>query len=234
MPRLDDPDVVAREYATLDRFAQRRLARTADVGGASPWLVALDAITEAGPARVLDAGCGTAEFAALITAPTVVCVDLSPAAARAARTRGMSSAMMNLQHLALRDGAFDVVVCNWVLYHVPDRGRAIGELARVLRAGGRLVGAYNSSEHLRELWSAVGDPWRDKMSFPCENAEAHLRPHFSRIELRPVTGEAIWRTRDDLQRYLDAYRELAGPLTAPQGPYPFRATRRNCVIVADR
>jgi hypothetical protein len=34
--------------------------------------------------------------------------------------------------------------------------------------------------------------------------------------------------------FLDAHRELAGrPLVAPDGPYPFRASRRNCVFIAD-
>ena len=34
-------------------------------------------------------------------------------------------------------------------------------------------------------------------------------------------------------RFLDAFAEMLGPLSAPAGPYPFRATRRNCVLVAD-
>src|SRR5439155_15103816 len=110
--------------------AQRRLDRTAEVRGeASPWLVALRAIAQVRPNRVLDAGCGSGEFAALIAAPTVVGVDLSPAAAHAARDRGLPSVVADLQRLPVHDGAFDVVVCNWVLYHVPDRARAIAELA---------------------------------------------------------------------------------------------------------
>jgi len=235
MSALNDPEVVAREYATLDRFGQRRLGRTAEVRGeASPWLVALEAIADATPTRVLDAGCGNAEFSVLIAAPTVICVDLSPAAARAARVLGRASGVADIQSLPFHDAAFDVVVCNWVLYHVPDRDRAIAELARVLRPGGRFVGAYNGRAHLQELWSSVGDPWRDGPWFPCENATAQLQGHFGSVAVRDLAGEAIWPDRDALQTYLDAYRELAGPLQAPAGPYPFRATRRNCVVVADR
>jgi hypothetical protein len=44
----------------------------------------------------------------------------------------------------------------------------------------------------------------------------------------------VWLTRADLQEYLDAYVELVGELTAPAGPYPFVARRRNCVLVADK
>ena len=43
----------------------------------------------------------------------------------------------------------------------------------------------------------------------------------------------LWVAREDLQRYLDAYVEMFGPLEAPDGPYPFVATRAKCVFLAD-
>jgi hypothetical protein len=36
-----------------------------------------------------------------------------------------------------------------------------------------------------------------------------------------------------LQAYLDAFVELMGPLSAPDGPYPLKVTRRNRVYVAE-
>ena len=53
-------------------------------------------------------------------------------------------------------------------------------------------------------------------------------------ERRDTGGQVVWLTRADLQAYLDAYVELARPMTAPPGPYPFVATRRNCVWIAER
>ena len=52
--------------------------------------------------------------------------------------------------------------------------------------------------------------------------------------MRDVHGEVLWETPEQVQTYLDAYQETYGSLTAPAGPYPFRATRRNVVLVADR
>jgi ubiquinone/menaquinone biosynthesis C-methylase UbiE len=43
------------------------------------------------------------------------------------------------QALALPDAAFDTVVCTLSLCAIPDERRAIAEMERVLRAGGRLV-----------------------------------------------------------------------------------------------
>ena len=50
MKKLSDRDLVAREYATVDRLAMRRLDRTAWLGGEhEPWMLALAAIAEARP-----------------------------------------------------------------------------------------------------------------------------------------------------------------------------------------
>ncbi len=42
----------------------------------------------------------------------------------------------DLQAIPLREGAFDVVICNHVLEHVPDDRKAMREIRRVLRPGG--------------------------------------------------------------------------------------------------
>ena len=234
MKKLSDRDLVAREYATVDRLELRRLDRTAWLGGEDePWMLALAAIGELRPTRILDAGCGSGDFAALLTAPDVRCVDLSPAAVDAARARGLRAEVADIQNLPFPDGSFDVVVANWVLYHVHDRALAIAELARVLTPAGRFVGCYNAPGHLQELWSRVGVPVAAD-DFNADNGAGELKRSFSRVQVREAHGEVLWETAERVQTYLDAYHEMYGPLTAPAGPYPFRATRRNVVLVADR
>jgi len=43
------------------------------------------------------------------------------------------------QALEFPDGAFDTVVCTFALCAIPDEGRAVAEMARVLRPGGLLL-----------------------------------------------------------------------------------------------
>jgi SAM-dependent methyltransferase len=173
------------------------------------------------------------DFAAMVTAPDVRCVDLSEAAVRMTRARGLTADVADVRELPFADGSFDVVVCNWVLYHVADRARAIAELGRVLTPVGRLVGCYNAPGHLHELWSRVGVD-EDADDFNSISGPDELGKVFGRVDARLTQTQVLWESRERLQTYLDAYSELRGPLIAPDGPYPFRATRRNVVLVADR
>jgi len=232
--RLADTDSVSREYSSLDRLLMRRLDRTG-------WLrfdeldeeqTLLAAVAAVRPRRVLDVGCGDGRIPSLYAAPEVVCVDTSPAAVDAARERGLDALEADARNLPFADGSFDVVTCNHTLYHLADPDRALAELARVLRPGGRFAGIYNAPAHLREVWDAAGAGWaRD--AFDADSGLPYLERRFAKVERLIRGGSVLWVERADLQAYLDAFRELLGPLEAPAGPYPFVATRAKCVFVAE-
>jgi ubiquinone/menaquinone biosynthesis C-methylase UbiE len=236
MSDLSDPELVAREYASLERLAARRLDRTAWLRGVDELLVLLGAVAEVRPLRVLDAGSGSGDWASLVAAPEVVCVDQSQAAVDAARARGLEAIQARVEALPCGSESFDLVMCNWVLYHLANPDLGLGELARVLRPGGRFVGAYTLPEHLEELWSVVERrPSTDPaVAFDGHNGATYLARHFTSVERRDTSGEVSWETRQALQTYLDGYRELLGKVQAPPGPYPLRATRHNCVFVAQK
>jgi ubiquinone/menaquinone biosynthesis C-methylase UbiE len=101
------------------------------------------------PSMVLDVGCGTGVFAALIRSAfplsTIWGVDL----VAAMMTRGREHRPSPLGRVALVQGdserlpfpagAFDVVTCSNSFHHYPDQGRAVAEMHRVLKPGGRLL-----------------------------------------------------------------------------------------------
>ena len=225
---LDDPDLLEREYATSERLERRRHNVTGWLRGDEPWVEALVAVAEVRPRRVLDAGCGDGVFARAVAAPAVVGVDMGAAMVDRARMRGVDARQARIEELPFADGEFDVVVCNWVLYHLPDVDAGLRELARVLRPGGRFVGIYNRDGHMEELWarirpaSAEGDDYREA-----------LTRHFAQVEERDTEAYTLWESRDDLQAFLDASAELFGALEAPPGSYPFTVTRRNRIYVAE-
>jgi SAM-dependent methyltransferase len=99
--------------------------------------------------RVIDIGCGPGFLArALAEAvePTgaVLGIDISDPLLERARQRCADLPWVTLlsgdaRSLPAEDAGLDVAVCIQVLEYVDDADRAIGEIARVLRAGGRAV-----------------------------------------------------------------------------------------------
>src|SRR6266487_2525156 len=72
-------------------------------------------------------------------------IEFSPAMLEIARHRAASLGrpvdlrLGDAQALDLPDAAFDTVICTLSLCAIPNEGRAIAEMKRVLRPGGRLV-----------------------------------------------------------------------------------------------
>ena len=93
-------------------------------------------------ARVLDVGCGTGGFEAVARRSGVDAwgVDSSAEAAAIAHLRAPVGRVLcaAAEVLPFRSGSFDVVYCFSTLEHVADARRAVHEMMRVLRPGGRL------------------------------------------------------------------------------------------------
>ncbi len=94
-------------------------------------------------ARALDAACGTGRHARALTARghEVTGIDLTPEMLDRARINvpGASFVQADLRELPFAERRFGLVVCGLALSHLPDLDAAVGELARVLEPGGRLV-----------------------------------------------------------------------------------------------
>ena len=95
------------------------------------------------PSLVLDAACGTGRYSGYLAerGHRVVGVDRSPAMLAKARAKLPESEFRegDLEALPLESGSVDAVVCALALVHLPEVGRAIAELARVVRPGGRVI-----------------------------------------------------------------------------------------------
>ncbi len=135
--------------------------------------------------QVLDVACGTglvSQPAARAVGPhgTVLGIDLSDRMVEAAAACAAGLGLPQLQHarmdaedLALPDASMDMVLCALGLMYLPDPGRALREMRRVLRPGGRAVVAVWGMR-ARCGWSAV---------FPIVDAEVatEVCPLFFRL-----------------------------------------------------
>jgi ubiquinone/menaquinone biosynthesis C-methylase UbiE len=96
--------------------------------------------------RGLDVGCGTGVLARQLAAAGLEMTGLDPSEGMLAVAREHSPAVELVQgsgtDLPFEDGSFDLVVTVATLHHIaaPDAVRAtLGELARVVKPGGRIV-----------------------------------------------------------------------------------------------
>jgi SAM-dependent methyltransferase len=149
-------------------------------------------------ARVLEVGCGPG-YLWWTNADRVppgwsaVLTDFSPGMLAVARRRlggRYAFAVADAGALPHPKAAFDAVVANHMLYHVPDRPRTVRELARVLKPGGALYATTNGRDHLRELDDLVARqlPGRvlsaHAVRFGLENGADQLRAGFAEVEVR--------------------------------------------------
>jgi SAM-dependent methyltransferase len=125
-------------------------------------------IAQAPPdATVADIGCGNgvylAELARRDHRGRLLGVDMSTGMLAAAHARVPGAVLLagDAAALPVPDGFADRSMANHMLYHVPDRERAIAELRRITRSGGRVVVTLNGADHLRELRALIDAALRD-------------------------------------------------------------------------
>jgi SAM-dependent methyltransferase len=233
---LDNEDYVRGQYGTTANLDARISVWQTDEEGRSPQDVALDAVRGVHPHRVLEVGSGRGSLAIRIAEELpceVIALDASAAMVAASTSLGVTTVLGDVRDLPCPSNSFDVVVAAWMLYHVRPLNEGLGELARVLRPGGRLVAITNGKAHLGELWSAVGAE-RDELSFSVENGSEHLREYFSVVERFDTSAHAVFADRASAAAYLDSVDrgDLVDRLAHAQ--WPLRARGSTAVFVADK
>lgn len=113
-------------------------------------------------ARVLEVGCGPGKLwrenlKRIPQSWDVTLTDASPGMIEAAKghlkdePRTFAYGVVDAQEIPFGDASFDAVVAIHTLYHVPDQARALAEIRRVLKPGGRFYASTNGRAHMREV-----------------------------------------------------------------------------------
>ena len=150
-------------------------------------------------ARVLELGCGPGDlwFENIDRIPEgweISLSDFSPGMLNQAweklvyQSHPFNFEIIDAQSIPYEADHFDIVIANHFLYHVPDRAKAISEIRRVLRPGGRFYATTIGIKHMKELPDLVArfDPENshflssEDVPFIMENGADQLRKNFSR------------------------------------------------------
>ncbi len=96
---------------------------------------------------------------------------------------------IDAQSIPFEDETFDAVIANHMLYHVPDKAKALAEIKRILKPGGHFFATTVGDNHLKEItnWfrrihkSEVWDSFANL--FTLENGLDQLKPFFPNVTL---------------------------------------------------
>jgi ubiquinone/menaquinone biosynthesis C-methylase UbiE len=162
--------------------------------------------------RVLDLGAGTGDqtlLAARRVTPggTVLATDISASmldlareAARAANLDNVQTRVMDAQRLELEPASFDAAIARFSLQFVPDVQRALAEVRRVLKPGGRFSAVVFSAVKRNAFRAAplaiasrlAGRPFPEPgpgqwaLNDPTTLREEFQRAGFREVDVQPV------------------------------------------------
>ncbi|MBK9302434.1 MAG: metalloregulator ArsR/SmtB family transcription factor [bacterium] len=132
---------------------------------------------------VLDIGTGTGAMLPLLAGAgaTVTAVDTSEAMLERARLlcgregiAGVEFRRADIQDLPFADGSFDAAYCSMVLHHVARPERAVSEMARVVRGGGKVVIAAFTRHNLQWMREELAHQW---LGFSREEVQSLFARH---------------------------------------------------------
>jgi SAM-dependent methyltransferase len=214
--KLDDPAHVAAQYRTPANFDARvRIYELFDVSREplQRWL--FERLGLRGGLRVLELGCGTGNLwrdnAERIPATlSLTLSDKSAGMLATARERLRELRLApefreaDIQSLPFPDASFDLAVASHMLYHVPDRARALSEVSRVLAVGGRFFAATYPWTHLLELRELVARFGLESLMLPVGRAPGEFDLERAVDELAEVFRIERVERRDSELRVTDA------------------------------
>ncbi|MGH3306765.1 MAG: class I SAM-dependent methyltransferase, partial [Nocardioides sp.] len=207
---LNDPDQVRAQFLREDHLETRRAVWQPAADGRDPTQIALAVCRASGPRDILEIGCGTGAFAERLATEhpdaTLVATDQSQRFVELTAARGVVAQVADATDLPFADASYDLVVAMWMLYHVPDLDRALAQVRRVLRPGGRFLAVTNGDEHVADLRrEAGGGP--PVTQFSTQNGEEALRRHFDEVHREDLRPRAVFNDHATALAYLRSWPE---------------------------
>lgn len=193
-----------RDARQLDaRIALHRRFSTNPQGWPGWLFEQLEGLVAHRAADLLELGCGpgvlwTENARAIPAGWRIRLSDFSPGMLADAEERldtarhPFSFEVIDAEAIPHAEESFDCVLANHMLYHVPDRPRALAEIRRVLRPGGLLFASTLSGDTMAEMGEVVRaatdrqtfSQMRMAGNFLLENGAEQLNPFFVSVEMR--------------------------------------------------
>ena len=218
------PDAMARQYSTSDNLNVRASLHekySVNRQGFGPWIFSHYAFKPGD--RILELGCGTGSawagrLDALPEGCTLLLTDLSPGMLRAARAAlgerpNLEYEIADIQSIPHPDAAFDAVIANMMLYHVPEPDQGLAQVRRVLRPGGTFYcatyGEHGIIEYLSGLLGGFGVRDTLNRSFTRQSGGALLGARFREVRWEDYEDALEVTDPEDVADYLYSLTGMA-------------------------
>jgi len=155
---------------------------------------------------VLDVGTGTGAFIPFLLRETgkggrIVALDIAEKMLKRARTKGFSRHIdclcADVTNIPLGNEIFDVIVCYSSFPHFPNKSRALAEMKRVTKRGGRLLICHTSSR------ASINETHRQ-----IPTVQNDIIPDKSKVrEMLSMAGFVDIKMEDDSESYLASARK---------------------------
>jgi len=163
--------------------------------------------------RVLELGCGTGSMwmgheDVIEKCGELVLSDFSTGMLEKAKENigdisNVSYRVIDIQDIPYEDESFDIVIANYMLYHVPDIKKALSEVRRVLKSGGLFYAGTTGENGIMEtIVKYLNMPLCYKNTFSLENGLKQLESFFSEIHIERYIDLLAVTNMDDLMEYI--------------------------------
>lgn len=212
--KMNEPIKVKEQYRKSDNLKTRISIHdkySTNKMGLGNWYFTIFEI-ESGM-RILELGCGTGSMwiehkDVISKCSQVVFSDLSDGMLAEAKGNigepaNVEYRVIDIQQIPFEDGYFDVVIANYMLYHVPDIDKAVAEVSRVLKKGGHFYAGTTGGNGIMEKISEIlGLGLVYENTFSLENGTEQLAPYFSKVEIERYEDSLEVTNIDDLMEYI--------------------------------
>jgi SAM-dependent methyltransferase len=204
MPNISDGEYLLtdqyRDASNVNARIQLHERFSVNQYGWHRWI--FDQFQLAPESRILELGCGPGalwgpNLGRIPSGWAITLSDFSPGMVQEARRnlqagrRQLEYAVVDARSLPFEDASHDAVIANHMLYHVPERSRALAEMRRILKPSGRFYASTIGKTHMRELGDLVFRFARGSApigenpfeAFALENGRDQLAQWFSGVTL---------------------------------------------------
>jgi len=177
--------------------------------------------------KILELGCGNGSHwdGKVKTLPDGCCLVLSDFSdgmlelvkEKFASNTNVSIKKIDIQEIPFENETFDVVIANHMLFHVPNLGKALSEVKRVLKENGVFYSATDGNGGMRPfLHKAIAqfDPkstaFTEQLPFNLQNGSEILSKYFENVQRFDYENTLAITDTQDLIEWLKSTKSISG------------------------